>query len=228
MPDWLTRPFAGDAQLPAFDAEMRLLAALGFGFLIALIYRAVRGPRAARNTLLATLVLLTVLIAMTTIVIGDNVARAFAIVGALSIVRFRTVVEDTRDTAFVIFAVGVGLAVGAGYLVVPALTLPIAFVAAFAFRRFLEEPSPRDAGGVACTITIRYQSDFAAQERLEAALADGTLGRRLTGIGSARAGTAIEENHLAAVADEDAMRSLASAIRSVPGILSVDVQASDR
>lgn len=123
---------------------------------------------------------------------------------------------------------GVGLAVGAGYLVVPALTLPIAFVAAFAFRRFLEEPSPRDAGGVACTITIRYQSDFAAQERLEAALADGTLGCRLTGIGSARAGTAIEENHLAAVEDEDAMRSLASAIRSVPGILSVEVQASER
>jgi multisubunit Na+/H+ antiporter MnhE subunit len=162
MPDWLTRPFAGDAQLPAFDAEMRLLAALGFGFLIALIYRAVRGPRAARNTLLATLVLLTVLIAMTTIVIGDNVARAFAIVGALSIVRFRTVVEDTRDT------------------------------------------------------------------ELAAAIAGSTLGRRLRGIGTARAGAAIEESHEATVADEHAMRSLAAAVRAVPGVLSVDVQVSDR
>jgi hypothetical protein len=42
-----------------------------------------------------------------------NVARAFSLVGALSIVRFRTVVRDTQDTAYVIFAVGVGMAVGA-------------------------------------------------------------------------------------------------------------------
>jgi hypothetical protein len=46
-------------------------------------------------------------------VIGDNVARAFSLVGALSIVRFRTVVRDTQDTAYVIFAVAVGMAVGA-------------------------------------------------------------------------------------------------------------------
>ncbi len=51
-----------------------------------------------------TLVLLAALIAMVTQVIGDNVARAFSLVGALSVVRFRTVVKDTQDTAFVIMA----------------------------------------------------------------------------------------------------------------------------
>src|SRR3712207_7596331 len=53
--------------------------------------------------------------AMVTQVIGDNIARAFSLVGALSIVRFRTVVRDTQDTAYVIFAVAVGMAVGAGH-----------------------------------------------------------------------------------------------------------------
>ncbi len=62
-----------------------------------------------------TLVLLSILIAMVTQVIGDNVARAFSLVGALSIVRFRTVVRDTQDTAYVIFAVAVGMAVGAAH-----------------------------------------------------------------------------------------------------------------
>ena len=57
--------------------------------------------------------LLSILIAMVTQVIGDNIARAFSLVGALSIVRFRTVVRDTQDTAFVIFAVAVGMAMGA-------------------------------------------------------------------------------------------------------------------
>ena len=50
---------------------------------------------------------------MVSMVIGNEIARAFSLVGALSIVRFRTVVEDTRDTAFVIFAVVVGMALGA-------------------------------------------------------------------------------------------------------------------
>ena len=67
------------------------------------------------ESFVATLVLLTILIAMVTQVIGDNIARAFSLVGALSIVRFRTVVRDTQDTAYVIFAVAVGMAVGANH-----------------------------------------------------------------------------------------------------------------
>ena len=73
------------------------------------------------ESFVVTLVLLTILIAMVTQVIGDNVARAFSLVGALSIVRFRTVVRDTQDTAYVIFAVAVGMAVGANNFSVAAL-----------------------------------------------------------------------------------------------------------
>jgi hypothetical protein len=62
-------------------------------------------PRPVGTSFPITLALLSVLIAMSTQVIGDNVARAFSLVGALSIVRFRTVVRDTKDTAYVIFAV---------------------------------------------------------------------------------------------------------------------------
>ncbi|RYG36020.1 DUF4956 domain-containing protein, partial [bacterium] len=78
----------------------------------------------------AALVLLTVLIAAVTQVIGDNVARAFSLVGALSIVRFRTAVQDTRDIAFVILAVTVGMALGSGDLWVAGLTLVVACIAA--------------------------------------------------------------------------------------------------
>ena len=66
-----------------------------------------------QSSFTTTLVLLTVLIAVVTQVIGDNVARAFSLVGALSIVRFRTVVRDTQDTAYVVFAVAVGMTTGA-------------------------------------------------------------------------------------------------------------------
>ena len=38
---------------------------------------------------------------MVIMIIGNNLARAFALVGALSIIRFRTVVKDTKDTAYI-------------------------------------------------------------------------------------------------------------------------------
>jgi len=77
------------------------------------------------------LVLLSIIIAMVTQVVGESVGRAFTLVGALSIVRFRTVVEDTRDTAFVIFAVVVGMACGMGNLSVAVIGLAVVSSAAF-------------------------------------------------------------------------------------------------
>jgi len=45
-------------------------------------------------------------------VIGSSLARAFALVGALSIIRFRTVVKDTKDISFVFAALAMGMAAG--------------------------------------------------------------------------------------------------------------------
>ena len=47
-------------------------------------------------------------------VIGNNLARAFGLVGAMSIIRFRTVLKDTRDIAFIFFGLAAGMAAGAG------------------------------------------------------------------------------------------------------------------
>jgi uncharacterized membrane protein YhiD involved in acid resistance len=46
------------------------------------------------------------------LIIGSNIARAFALVGAMSIVRFRNPVKDTRDLVFVFIAIAVGMACG--------------------------------------------------------------------------------------------------------------------
>ncbi|MEM9598309.1 MAG: DUF4956 domain-containing protein [Acidobacteriota bacterium] len=48
-------------------------------------------------------------------IIGSNIARAFSLVGALSIIRFRTAVKDVRDTAYLFFAVVVGMGAGTGF-----------------------------------------------------------------------------------------------------------------
>ncbi|MCC7377177.1 MAG: DUF4956 domain-containing protein [Verrucomicrobiales bacterium] len=108
----------------------RLVLAFFFGISVAWLYRSTRNDGGV-DSLPATLVLLAVLIGAVTQVIGENVARAFSLVGALSIVRFRTVVRDTRDTAFVIFSVVVGMGVGAGHSDVALITLVIGGIAAW-------------------------------------------------------------------------------------------------
>jgi hypothetical protein len=113
MPDFLKAPFLKAPAIAPLEVLVRLLLALALGTLVAWVYRRTRKGAEISASFPVTLVLLSILIAMVTQVIGDNVARAFSLVGALSIVRFRTVVRDTQDTAYVIFAVVVGMAVGA-------------------------------------------------------------------------------------------------------------------
>ena len=114
MPDWLSKAIESSSDVTWDVSLIRLIAALVLGLAITITYRWSRHPTDDAGTFPTTLVLLCVLIAMATQVIGKDIARAFSLVGALSIVRFRTVVRDTKDTAFVIFAVVVGMAVGAG------------------------------------------------------------------------------------------------------------------
>jgi len=112
MPDWLS-PLA-DSGVSWQVLVIRLILAAFFGGLVGAIHRGTRDMARVSHSFPGTLALLCVLIAMVTQVIGTNVALAFSLVGALSIVRFRTAVQDTRDTAFVIFAVVNGMAIGAG------------------------------------------------------------------------------------------------------------------
>jgi hypothetical protein len=131
MPDFLKSPFATGPKVEPLDVLVRLVLAWALGGAVAWIYCRTRKETEVAPSFPTTLVLLSILIAIVTQVIGDNVARAFSLVGALSIVRFRTVVRDTQDTAYVIFSVVVGMAIGAKNPWVAGIGLLVVAVAAF-------------------------------------------------------------------------------------------------
>lgn len=116
------------------DVALRAGVALFCGLIVIAIYRSTRPASQVNSTFPPTLLLLAVLIAIVAQVIGNNVALAFSLVGALSIVRFRTVVRDTQDTAFVIFSVVIGMAAGVGAFTVAAIGLVTGGVAAAIMR----------------------------------------------------------------------------------------------
>ncbi len=98
--------------MPLLDVTLPILAAVGFGVGIAALYRWARPPGRGLPGLGSTLLLLAPLITLVTLGVGNNIATAFTLVGTLAIVRFRTSIRDPQDTAYVIFAVAVGVAAG--------------------------------------------------------------------------------------------------------------------
>ncbi|MCP4943220.1 MAG: DUF4956 domain-containing protein [Planctomycetaceae bacterium] len=82
------------------------------GLIVASIYRATHKGLSYSQSFTQTIVYVSIVVALVMMVIGASLARAFALVGALSIIRFRTVVKDTKDTSFVFAALALGMAAG--------------------------------------------------------------------------------------------------------------------
>jgi hypothetical protein len=202
---------------------IRLVTATVLGGLVAWIYRSTRERSDVASSLSATLVLLAVLIAMVTQVIGDNLARAFGLVGALSIVRFRTVVRDTEDTAYVIFAVVVGMAMGAVNIVVGVLGLAVVGVAAWIMRQ-RGRPAVRTAADLPFELTVRLALGGDPETVLGPTLAQHRVNRRLALVATARQGLAVEVCYRAALEDESAAPALVTALNRLDGVQGVTLQ----
>ena len=84
------------------------------GVLLSWLYRRTYRGSSYSMTFDRALVTLTIITAIVIMVIGNNLARAFGLVGAMSIVRFRTAVKDAQDLVFIFFSLAVGLASGVG------------------------------------------------------------------------------------------------------------------
>jgi len=92
----------------------RLTVALACGFLITLVYRWTHTEPGYSTRFVNSIVSLPMITAIVVMVIGNNLARAFGLVGAMSLIRFRTAIKDPEDTFFIFFSLAVGMAAGVG------------------------------------------------------------------------------------------------------------------
>ena len=91
-----------------------LIVALLCGLLISLFYRLTyRGPGMSYS-FINSLIVLSLITSVVIMVIRNNLARAFGLVGAMSIIRFRTAIKETQDIIFIFFALAIGMASGVG------------------------------------------------------------------------------------------------------------------
>lgn len=95
-------------------AALHLVVALACGVLLSVVYRRTYRGVSYSSTFDRSLITLSVITAIVIMVVGNNLARAFGLVGAMSIVRFRTALKDAQDLVFVFCSLAVGLASGVG------------------------------------------------------------------------------------------------------------------
>jgi len=102
---------------PATVSEifLNIAVALLCGLFIARLYKATYRGTGYSVAFTNSIVMLAMITAVVIMVIGNNLARAFGLVGALSIIRFRTAIKDTQDIVFIFFGLAMGLASGAGF-----------------------------------------------------------------------------------------------------------------
>lgn len=223
MPEWLRNSFQTSEHTSIESVIARLMLALLCGMLVAGIYAYGRGARSSRSpTMPTTLVLLSVLIALVTLVIGDSVARAFGLVGALSIVRFRTVVEDARDTAFVMFAVVVGMAIGSGHSQLALLGMPVV-VAAVTLMRLIQGGSI-GSDPFSAILELRIDRD----RRPEDLMSHEAMGRaeklRLQAMRTAGGGAAYHLEFIADFSDAETIAGIVGELSQLPGVRGVEIR----
>ncbi|MCB2154540.1 DUF4956 domain-containing protein [bacterium] len=127
----LTNFFAGIQAMTNAPSLGMILASLAFAFLagqaVAWIYMWTHSGVSYSRSFVQSLVLLAIIMALVMMVVGSNVVVAFGLIGALTVIRFRNVLKDTRDTTYVFMEIVVGL--GAGTTNFLAITVGVVFFA---------------------------------------------------------------------------------------------------
>ena len=114
MEDQLIEAISGAFNYTPMEVVLNSFVAFVLGMIIAYTYKKTHQGLSYSQSFVLTVIFVTIIIGFVMMVVGNSLARAFALVGALSIIRFRTVVKDTKDTAYVFMALAVGMGAGTG------------------------------------------------------------------------------------------------------------------
>lgn len=133
MKDKLFNLFQTTGNLNLEDIILNILVAAIIGLFICLSYYISHRGTIYSKKFNVSLLVLTVLTGTVMTVIGNNIALSLGMVGALSIVRFRTAIKDSRDTMYIFWTVIVGICCGVGDYTVATVGSAITFIVLLLF-----------------------------------------------------------------------------------------------
>ena len=128
MKNEILNMFQTSGQLTLQEVAVNIVMSAVLGFFIFLSYAISHRGTIYSKKFNASLVVLTVLTGTVMTVIGNNIALSLGMVGALSIVRFRTAIKDSRDSIYIFWTIIVGICCGVGDYMVAAIGRAVTFL----------------------------------------------------------------------------------------------------
>ncbi|AXI79988.1 DUF4956 domain-containing protein [Peterkaempfera bronchialis] len=156
-------------------ADIVLAMALSFALstMIGFVYRATHRNVSYSQSYVQTLVIVGMVVALIMLVVGSNLARAFSLVGALSVVRFRNAVKETRDVGFIFLVMGLGMACGARFYTLAAIAAVAICLIMVVMHRFnwfhldvqrqvvkVQLPAGEDRTAAIQDVLLRFTTEF--------------------------------------------------------------------
>ncbi|MDR3294262.1 MAG: DUF4956 domain-containing protein [Clostridiales Family XIII bacterium] len=178
-----------------------LLAALGsalvMGLVISFVYMKTHKTKSPSQSFALTFVLLPAVVAIIILLVGNNVARAFSLAGAFSIIRFRSAPGDPKDITYVLFSMAVGLAAGMGYVLYAAI-VGLVLCAVMVLLELFKYGRPKGIEKI-LKITVPENLDF--QDTFDIVMEKYTTSFRLRRMKTADLGSLYELNYAVVTKD---------------------------
>lgn len=132
------------SEFSVIDVILVLVLSFILSAFIGWIYQITHRGTSYTQSFVFTLVLNGMVVALVMMIVGSSIARAFSLVGALSIIRFRNAVKETRDVGFIFFTMAIGMAVGTRFYllaIIGAVVISLVILLMIRFNWFAREMS---------------------------------------------------------------------------------------
>ncbi|HMI87071.1 MAG TPA: DUF4956 domain-containing protein [Polyangiaceae bacterium] len=192
------------------DVAVVLLLSFALTMVIGWVYRVTHRGVSYSQSYVHTLVILGTVVSLIMLIIGSSVARAFTLVGALSIIRFRNAMKETRDVGFIFISLAIGMAVGTRFytLAVLATVVLCGFVVGlYKLNVFAKDVRER-------ILRVQLPANLNHESALENPLREHADEHRIIALETVRAGTLNEVVYSVVLKRNTSTQSLLDSIRS--------------
>jgi uncharacterized membrane protein YhiD involved in acid resistance len=204
------------------EIGINICLAIALGLIVSLVYRYTHKGLSYSQSFVLTLVFVAVIVSSVMMIIGNSLARAFALVGALSIIRFRTVVKDTKDTAYVFLSLAVGMASGTGNYFIALITTGVVSALAIILHRL-------NFGALYKSefiLRFQYDREAVADEGYVDMISDYSKRSNLLHVEPSGDGRYITVTYDMVLRDDTASEKFAAEIAAIAGVSEVTLIAS--
>ena len=201
------------SEFSVIDVVLVLLLSFALSAFIGWIYQITHRGTSYTQSFVFTLVLNGMIVALVMMIVGSSIARAFSLEGALSIIRFRNAVKETRDVGFIFFTMAIGMAVGTQFYLlatIGAVVISLVILLMIRFNWFAREMSSQ-------ILRVQVSNDIPFDSLFDRAFLKYTHSSELISADSVHSGMLTELTYSIGMKHSNQVQEFLSEIQKVSG-----------